>query len=402
MASCESRVDGVTMKPIAFVFTRYRPPYFRGGIERYIHRVARGFRDYGYPVEVIAFDEPKIPLNTDVEHTFIPVPRQRSLKAAAFNWRTRRLWQEKQIVSIQYPNLGWFVPSDRLVVTVHSTSARENRSLATIDECRPSLASHKPSMVRALAVRAELEVLRRARVIVAISDHIADELRDEYGLPRKKVHVVGNGVDTEMYVPPPAPRSPVVDRPLRVIYIGRLARRKRVEELIRAVKHATVPIELRIIGPGETSRLRELAVTLGVSNEVKICGAMNAHELVAEYQWADVFAMPSLFEGKPLTLLEAQSAGLPVVAAPFEGARELIADGGVALEDGAATTFAAEFENVYARAGHLQAMGNAARKHVVKNFAWQPVVESLVEVYALSGQLSRPRALGSEAAGSRI
>ncbi len=120
-------------------------------------------------------------------------------------------------------------------------------------------------------------------------------------------------------------------RPLRLLSVGRLIRRKGVESLLRAVLQARLDgadVELIVAGSGsDECRLRALAAQLGVP--VTWCGFVDHPDLPRVYAAADAFAFPTL-EGDPfgIVVLEAAAAGLPVIASPRGGATEdLITDG---------------------------------------------------------------------------
>ena len=100
-----------------------------------------------------------------------------------------------------------------------------------------------------------------------------------------------------------------------VLFVGRLYRRKRVEDLLSAAAalQDRIPgLEVRIVGNGpHGSRLRSLPA----SGAVTWLGDVGRGELMAEYNRADVFCLPSEQEGFGIVLLEAMAAGKPIVAA---------------------------------------------------------------------------------------
>lgn len=124
-----------------------------------------------------------------------------------------------------------------------------------------------------------------------------------------------------------APR-PVADGPFRVVYAGRLAPEKCVDDLLRAV--AAVPAAaLTVVGDGaRRAALQALARTLGIDDRVSWRGYVPwGAELLAILRGCAVLALPSATEGLGLVIVEAMSQGLPVVGTRVGGIPELIEDG---------------------------------------------------------------------------
>jgi glycosyltransferase involved in cell wall biosynthesis len=130
----------------------------------------------------------------------------------------------------------------------------------------------------------------------------------------------------------PEPRPPIASRELRVVYLGRLVRHKRVDRLVRdwpRISTCIGPARLDIYG-ADFEGERMLAALRGfvrehrLEQQVCLHGAYDAHRDVARIlQAADVVLLPSIFEGLPLTLIEAMQRGVPIVASAAGGTPEL-------------------------------------------------------------------------------
>jgi colanic acid/amylovoran biosynthesis glycosyltransferase len=125
------------------------------------------------------------------------------------------------------------------------------------------------------------------------------------------------------------PRDGVLTR-LNVVTVGRLIPLKGHALLIDAlhrIRQYGIASSLRIIGSGPLeARLRELALQHVNSVDVQFLGALGEEEIKRQYEWADVFCLPSMMEGLPVVLMEAMAHGLPVIATDITGLRELIDD----------------------------------------------------------------------------
>ncbi|HEX4978945.1 MAG TPA: glycosyltransferase family 4 protein [Acidimicrobiales bacterium] len=152
---------------------------------------------------------------------------------------------------------------------------------------------------------------------VACGGWLAREIEANAGLPAGRIRVIHNGI--------PETLPDVVDElpsGLVVGTVGRLAAEKGFDVLVRAI--ATVPdVQLVIVGSGpEASSLASLASELGVDDRVTLTGWVEDSR--AWLVGFDVFVLPSLMEGFPLTTLEAMLAAIPVVASDVGGVGEAV------------------------------------------------------------------------------
>lgn len=133
---------------------------------------------------------------------------------------------------------------------------------------------------------------------------------------RSPVAAISNGVDTDLFSPPPEVQADD-SRPPTLIHVGRLSYEKRVDVVLRAFALlATDHPEARllIVGEGpEADELRTLAADLGVSDQVQFAGFVSHNQLPGIYQQTDLFVTASTIETQGLVVLEAMSCGLPIV-----------------------------------------------------------------------------------------
>jgi glycosyltransferase involved in cell wall biosynthesis len=111
------------------------------------------------------------------------------------------------------------------------------------------------------------------------------------------------------------------------VYIGRLVRWKRVDDVLRVLGELG-DTTLSIVGSGpEEARLRGLVVELGLEERVELHGAVPAGETSRLLHESGVLVLPSSYEGMPHVVLEAFAAGVPVVASDAGGTPELVEHG---------------------------------------------------------------------------
>lgn len=161
-------------------------------------------------------------------------------------------------------------------------------------------------------LKSERRALTFARATVVTSEHTKEILIDQFAMPPEKIVVARPGTD-------PVTFAPGDGDPIRLLTVASLTRRKGHDVLIDSLAAiAELPWKARFVGsndfdPGWSANLQARVTDLELSE--RICFAGPVEDTQAEYQQADVFALPSRFEGYGMVFAEALAAGLPVVAA---------------------------------------------------------------------------------------
>jgi len=149
-------------------------------------------------------------------------------------------------------------------------------------------------------------------------------------VPRQEVVALPNGIDCRPYSVVPTVQS-TPERPLQLVYIGRVAREKGLYETMQGLRLAhELGVDARLIVAGsgpEESRLRRYAQALGIAPRVCFVGPIFGTDKVKLLFGADVMVLPSYSEGLPYALLEAMAAGVPVIATPVGAIPDVVSDG---------------------------------------------------------------------------
>lgn len=224
-------------------------------------------------------------------------------------------------------------------------------------------------------------ISEHAAEILTASDYNRKHLLAE-GVRDERIRVIPNGVDTNAFAAPDrTARSD--DEPPRLLTVARLTPVKGIDILLRAyaiLNDKGVPFHATIVGGGrERARLNALCNELGLVDVVRFTGDEPRDAVHAAYRDADMFVLASRSEGFPVSVLEAMAAGLPVVAPGITGLPEQVEHGAqgrlfpsedfTALADMLGELLAPE--NRVA----LRAMGDAARKRAVRDFALAHIVD---------------------------
>ena len=168
--------------------------------------------------------------------------------------------------------------------------------------------------------------------IICVSTSLKERLL-KLDIKENKLSVIPNGVDTSEFQN--LPHANFFDRYLdekkdykKVIFVGRLDAQKGVEYLIRAIPYVIKnyqKVHFFILGNGNLElMLKKLAAELDILNNITFIDMMPLEKMPEFYSSADIFCLPSIHEGFPLSIAEALSIGLVIVASATEGIPEAI------------------------------------------------------------------------------
>ncbi len=161
---------------------------------------------------------------------------------------------------------------------------------------------------------------------VALSELIRDSIVKEYKIAKSRIPIVLNGIDLSKCIPK---EDYSINGNFKILHIGRFAEQKNHIGLLGAFKlfHSKYnDSELWLIGDGEKKENIEKYVRENnLTSSVKFLGLQNdVHGFLHD---ADIFALPSNYEGIPMTLIEAMGTGLPIVATRVGGIPDMLTDG---------------------------------------------------------------------------
>lgn len=225
--------------------------------------------------------------------------------------------------------------------------------------------------------------------ITAVSEGAADAWAAERMVNAKRLQVLPNGINTEMWTPDAAVRAEVrAELGLRDEFLwlaaGRLEEVKNFPALLEAMTALPQCARAVIAGSGsQAEALRTLARSMGIENSVRFLGHQS--NLLRWMQAADGFALSSHWEGLPMTLLEAGACGLPCVSTAVAGATEIILEGqtGLLVPAGDQNALNEAMRRLMAMsASERLAMGNAARQSILARYSIHSVLDHWEDLYA--------------------
>jgi len=251
---------------------------------------------------------------------------------------------------------------------------------------RNLLFSGKPSWLNYLRHRSTLA--RRGDLFLCVSDHIRRKVV-ALGFPEHKTHTHYIGVDVDKFG---------FDRECQpgrqfILHVGRLVEKKGAVDLVRAfskIADRFPEVDLKIVGVGPLeSVIREQICRVGLSDRVRLLGALPHSEVRALMRRASLMCQPSVTarsgdtEGLPIVLMEAAASGVPVVSTFHAGIPELIEHGvtGLLSEEGDAEGLARHLVRMLENSGVRECFAVAARLTVERRFNIKCQSQKLGEIY---------------------
>ena len=223
---------------------------------------------------------------------------------------------------------------------------------------------------------------------VIVSSKLEYEDAIEFGISKKKLHVIPMGIDVDDYA---MGQDKKTDDAINILFVGRMARVRRIEILLRAVKKLSIPFRVTLVGGEEKTaslskwgyidELKKLCKTLNISDRITFAGPVAQDELSTWYRKADIFVYPSLYENFGQPILEAAAAGLPIISTPVGVAKEIIIDSETGFLITGEDRELAERITQLADSNLRLKMGRAIRKKVRNLYGWQGIIDQYIDLY---------------------
>jgi glycosyltransferase involved in cell wall biosynthesis len=232
-------------------------------------------------------------------------------------------------------------------------------------------------------------LLTRSARVIALSPTWRDKLLAI--APRAAIATLANPIQLAAFTPPLQRRTDTV------LFLGEVSDRKGISDLIAAVARLrTSRPELRLLvgGLGDEAKLDRLIRVHRMQDAVERLGWVSGTAKETLLAQAMVLALPSYQEGQPMVILEALSAGLPVVASRVGGIPDTITDGsdGLLIDAGDVGQLAAALERVLSNPSLADRLARRARHRVEREFSVEAVLPALLHHYQELGLFQTPRA----------
>lgn len=180
----------------------------------------------------------------------------------------------------------------------------------------------------------------RARCVIAVSHHAANDIQEFYGLPEERVVVISNGVSEDFYPEGDFNPSHLAKEHLQfptpnyILFVGGASPRKNNVALLRAYAQCSSIRDTHcLVGVGNQRErnvdLNQVAQRLGITNRLVCTGPVSVSRLRQLYSAADIFVFPSLYEGFGMPVLEAMACGAPVITSNASALPEVVGEAAI-------------------------------------------------------------------------
>jgi glycosyltransferase involved in cell wall biosynthesis len=228
----------------------------------------------------------------------------------------------------------------------------------------------------------QANVVRQLHHVVTVSECSRRDIATEFGRPERRIHVIGNGVDTDLF----RPRADIARVPYRIITTTSSDQPLKgfavLLEALRLVRTEQPKAHLVVIGKLQPDgRNERLLRQLQLQHCVSFRNGIRDDELVDEYARASVAVCPSLYEGFGLPAAEAMSCGVPLVCSAGGALPEVVGEAGILTPPGDAQALAEGIGRVLNNRVLAQALMQMGRQRIASEFCWDRVAAQLTLYY---------------------
>ena len=342
-----------------------------GGMSRLMERVHGDLARAGHDVEFRCADDVRPAFRRGAGRlAFSVVVRQAAADAA-------RRGRPFDIVNVHEPHgavvaaLRGGIGGAAVVAMTHGVERRGWEIALRHRHSRPSLKTrvvHPATTLRLAGV-----ALRRADHVICLNQQDATFLSERFGVPPARTTVVVPGAEPAFGA---AAGARAYARVQRILFAGTWLPRKGVHELAEAfggiVATSGAGVTLEVAGAGVPEAVVRRAFPARAAEHVRVLPRLDEREMAEAMRRADLFVLPSLFEGTPLTLIEAMWSGLPVVTTRTAGMQDVVSDGatGLLVPPGDAPALGRAMARLVQDAELRRRLGCAAHAVASRTYTW--------------------------------
>ena len=376
--------DGKERRPLRILVAHNVPRARTGGMSRIMGFIHDHVEAAGHEVEYFTTEDVSTRLGGRLSRLSFPVLVHRHAADAARAGRPFDVVNVHEPVSAIIAAFKKGVGDPVVVVTSHGVERRAWR--LALEELRlgrggPSL---KSRIFHPLVGLSQADAgLRRADHVFCLNYEDQDYLVSEMGRSPERVTRIYPAADDVFAV---ASRARSYARCERVLFAATWRKNKGVEDLVPAYAELSsrhTRLELVVLGAGVPDAEVRAAFPEDVRARVSCARAGTEAETAAAFAGADLFVLPSLFEGTPLTLVEAMASGLPVVTTATCGMRDVVRDGenGLLIPVRSPSAIVEAVERLVGDESLRARLGAAARAEAAERYTWNLAAVPVLEVY---------------------
>ena len=228
-------------------------------------------------------------------------------------------------------------------------------------------------------------VLHHAMALIIGCTSFAEEVSKNHGIPTERFTIIPGATNTKEFKS--VRTLGTLEKPIRLLYHGRVDQRKGVLDFIEAGKllldqHMEVRLIISGIGP-DLDAAKNRAKELKIDQKTEFLGMVPYKNAPDVYGKGDIFVSPTYAEGFSNTILEAMASGLPIVSTDSVGVRDCLThqENALLTQPGAIVALAKALKELILNEKLREKLAKTAKKEVENKYSWPVVAEQLDAVY---------------------
>lgn len=375
------------------IFAAYFHPHV-GGYEKIVHELSRRLVQRGYELDILTCNTEKAPAYDELDgihihrlpcwnalNSLYPIPKP---CPTSFKILQRLLRKNYDVVHTQ---TRFFITS---FLGLIFAKLKRTPLVHTEHGARHSLVPNKiiDLISRSYDHSIGTLIVKSARRNIGVSESACEFLKH---LGAANAQVIYNGIDTTIFKKEEdinyKQKLGISNDAVVITFVGRLIYAKGVQDLIFAfsrIKDTAPNAKLLIVGDGPYRiELENLAHQTDCHSSIIFLGQKNQDEVIDVLNATDIFVNPSYSEGLGISVIEAASIGLPIIATDVGGTREIIITDktGILVKAGDAGQLATELRRLCANSELREKLGKNARMLIERKFNWDKITEEYVNLY---------------------
>jgi MMP alpha-(1->4)-mannosyltransferase len=230
-------------------------------------------------------------------------------------------------------------------------------------------------------INMQMKVARQLSHIITVSKTACHHIIDTFDIPKDRMHVVYNGIDTRIF----SPSRTVSRRDNRLlVVISRDTPVKGLRYMLEAlaVLRQEYNLKLVVVAKGtDNATTRRLIDSLRIKDSIEIIDEIDTPELVHQYRMATIVIVPSIYEGFGLPAAEGMACEAPVISTTAGALPEVVGDAGILIPPADVRALVDAITALIKAPHKRQMLGQEGRARIVREFNWENTAKGTLDIY---------------------
>lgn len=217
--------------------------------------------------------------------------------------------------------------------------------------------------------------LKHAKKVLILTEDYKGLISKKYSIDKNKMIIIPNGVGKEFFT-----NKTSKNKIPHLLFVGRMSIQKNLKRLIESIALCKSKFVLDIVGEGELlEEIKRLVKQKHLKNVI-FHGKKIGKDLINIYKSSDAFILTSNEEAFPLTILEAMSSKLPIIASDVKGNHEVVKDIGILVNPPTPKNFAQKIDNLFSDKEVYNKLSKQSLQFALEH-KWDNIIKKIIEEY---------------------